>query len=448
MNRRAVLFGTLALAVGIAAAVGLLGPHTNTAPSENPTAVGVQSSALYCSGLTDAASGELGRVTFINTSGATRLLHLRIAGFGAATIKKTLVRLAPYGQAVVNPARLQSGTSFGVAALVDGGGVRAVESLASGTGETPCVAQGVTQWFASGLSTKVGDSAHLVLFNPSATAAVVNVTTYSSGGFGQPAALQGVTVAPGRVLTLNLGTSVVNAGEFGIGVAVLRGSLAVTVDELEHQVGSLDGGVRSAATHIRVPLVPTAEHAQANLVFSNPSAVASHVTMYVHLGSFSIPTQSLTVAPYSTGVFVATPNSVIPAAGAASFVIRATSPVVATLTSGTGGAYALAPAFSSWHSWVLSDLSGRGFDLADVTNTSHHAVQVTIARWPVGKSPAVATASVPAETTVSIASLVPGLRTLTGRSVDIETSSNSLLVSATAPTSPRGIAPLVALNGR
>jgi len=448
VSRRTILLGTVAAAVGLTAAVGAFGPHTNTSPADNPTAVGVQSSALYCSGLTDAKSGELGRVTFINTASSPRLLHLRVAGFGAPTVVKALLHLAPYGRVVVNPARLTSGTSFGVAALIDGGGVRAVESLANGSGETPCIAQGVTQWYASGLSTKVGTSAHLVLFNPSATAAVLNVTTYSSSGYGQPAALQGVTVAPGRVLTLNLGTSVVNAGAFGIGVAVLRGSLAITVDELEHQVGSLDGGVTSAATHVRVPLVPTAEHANASLVFSNPSSVASHVTMYVHLGSFTIPTQSLTVAPYSTASFVATPNSVIPAAGAASYIIRATKPVVTTLTSGTSSASSLAPAVSSWHSWVLSDVTGRGFDLADVTNTAHHAVQVAIARWPFGKSPATVTATIPAETTVSIASLVPGLRTLASRSVDIETSSNSLLVSATAPTTPRGIAPLVALNGR
>ena len=448
MSRRTVLLATVATAVGLTAASGAFGSHTNTSSVDNPTAVDVQSSALYCSGLTDATSGEQGRITFINTAGAPRLLHLRVAGFGAVRISKSLVHLAPYGRVVVDPARLASGTTFGVAAFIDGGGVRAVESLANGTGEAPCIAQGVTQWYASGLSTRVGNSAHLVLFNPSATAAVLNVTTYSSSGFGQPAALQGVTVAPGRVLTLNLGTSVVNASAFGIGVTVLRGSLAITVDELEHQVGSLDGGVTAAATHTRVPLVPTAEHAQASLVFSNPSAVASHVTMYVHLGSFVIPTQSLNVAPYSTASFVATPNSAIPAAGAASFVIRATSPVVTTLSSGTGTTASLAPAVPSWHSWVLSDVSGRGFDLADVTNTLHHAVQVTIARWPFGKSPARVTATIAAETTTSIASLVPGLRTLAGRNVDIETSSNSLLVSATAPTAPRGIAPLVTLNGR
>jgi hypothetical protein len=278
--------------------------------------------------------------------------------------------------------------------------------------------------------------------------AVLNVTTYGAGGFGQPAPLQGVTVAPGSVTTINLGSSVVDAGAFGVGVSVLRGALIIAADELEQGVGSIDAGTTSAATHSRLVLVPTAEHAEAMVNFSNPGPVLSHVSIYVHLGSFAIPTQNIAVAPYSTATFVATPNTAIPAAGAASLIIRATAPVVTALDDGVGHSLVVSPAVPSWRQWVLSDVTGKGFDLAYVTNTSHQAVGITISRWPVGQTPAVVHATLPALTTVSLSTLIPGMTTLQGRTFMLTTNSNSLLVAATALTSPRNIAPLVALDGR
>ena len=109
--------------------------------------------------------------------------------------------LRPYQQYGFDPNVEIGGDYFGVGAQVSGGGVVGVEVTKDHTSEAPCISTGVTNWFAAGFDTTVGSCAVLSVYNPTATPAVFNVSTFSASGYVAPAKFQGYAVGaalPGR----------------------------------------------------------------------------------------------------------------------------------------------------------------------------------------------------------------------------------------------------------
>jgi hypothetical protein len=274
------------------------------------------------------------------------------------------------------------GDYFGVGAQVSGGGVVGVEVTRDHTSEAPCISTGITNWFAAGFDTTVGSSAILSVYNPTATPAVFNVSTFSSSGYVAPAKFQGYAVGAHSQAEINLGTEIVDLRDVGVHVRVLRGTLDIVGLQQSGPTVSFNTGVTEAATTALFPLVTTANNATAQIRFSNPGPTPANVTLAVTLAPYHVPNQTLTVPPYGSAVATITPNPAIPAASYASVAMSSSQPVIAALATGTGDDVALSAPGSPEPEVLVGDFTGHGFDEATLTNTSSRSITVNISTLP------------------------------------------------------------------
>ena len=444
------LVATVVLGVALAGVLSVKGTVSNPVPHPGVTGPSAQSSALYCTGLTNARGELRGFVTFINTTGATRQVVVHAIATNAASAVATAFTLGPYARQVVTPTNLLVGDTYALAAQIDGGGVSAEQVVTRPGTQAPCVNVGVTNWYASGFDTTVESKAILSIYNPTATAAVFNVTTFSPGGFLSPAPLQGVSVGAHAVLTLDLGQEIVATQNFGVQVSVLRGSLVIVGDQISRDTSSLNYGTSLLALTGTFPLVTTAAQAVAQVRIANPGPASATVTLKVKIGKFIVAPQSTSVAPYSSSMITIRPNTAIPAAGEASLSMTSTQAVDATLATGTRNGLTLSPLGTAVSRAVLSDVTGGGFAQATVTNASSASSASTTVTWALLHHGVIASTGLTplgAGRTISLGQVLGGRAKLQGSTVVLTSATPVLVVNAILTTSPVGVTMAAPLNG-
>ena len=447
-ERPGVLVAALALVLAATATASALVHSAN--PTSLPNALSVagdaESTALYCTGLSGVGGGATGVVAFLNTQPTARTLSVTVVSDTGRVTRR--VTVAGASTVRIAPSSWLGGHSYGVEALVNGGGVVAEEVGANASALAPCVSGGVTSWYASGFDTKVGSSATLSFFNPTATPAVVDVTTYTSSGYAAPAPFQGFAVGPHDQVEINLGSQVVNTDNVGVGVSVVRGAVAVVGVQRSGAVTSFMSGSASPTTRAWFPQVVTAAAARAEVRLTNTSSRPADVTVAVTLGSFHVVPRTVTVAPQTTGVVTITPNPAIPAAGFASLRVSASQPVVAALATGSAAGLSLSAPTSPRREFLVSDFSGLGFASATLTNVSARSLAVSVRSLATPGSPAVdAHATLAGGATVALDTLFAALGPLHGRSFFVS-ALRPALVTLTLPGRPAGISVVAPLDGR
>ncbi len=442
--RRAVLPLALAAALAASAVAATLIHETNpSGPRGGLIAGNVESAALYCTGL---GSGDFaGRVVFLNTSDVTRTLTVRVDSNSGTSTTSTVV-LGAHAATSVRPQL--AGSWFGIGAQVNGGGVVADEVVGSGAAQTPCTAGGVTSWYASGLDTVVGSQAVISLYNPTATAAVVNLTAQTSSGFSAPAPYQGVAIGPHTEMALNLGVRLPTSHDLGVRVNVLRGSVVATAAVSSGPVVSLDAGTSTPVTSAWLPLVTTAARSVAEIRLANPSSTEASITASVSLGAFSIPAQTTTVPGFGTTVLAITPNPAIPARGEASVHLTSSVPVVATLATGTSAGVALSTPTPPSSTYLIGDFSGAGYDAVALTNTTGSPLGITVTRLAGTNATAQSTtASLNPKSTTLLRGVASFASSLRGATIVVTAERPDLVVGAILPSTPRGVAVVSPLYG-
>jgi hypothetical protein len=424
-----------------------------TNPSQLPSGLAVtmnaESTALYCTGLSVHA-GRPGRVTFYNTSTASRRLSVSVVSNTGHTFNSS-IELAGHGMQSIEPSVVDRGDNFAVAVQINGGWVVGEEIAGSTITEVPCAAAGVTRWFATGFNTLVGSSAYLSVYNPTATSAVLNASIFTASGFSAPQSLQGLSIPAHAQTEIDLGTEVVNTENVGVALTVLRGSVVVVGVQDANNVVSLDSGASSVTSETVYPLVTTAQGATAQIRVANPSDRRAEVTLDVALGTYHVVPQNLSLAPFSAGLINVTPNSAIPDAGYADLTLHSSVPVISALATGTGKWISLASPVTPGNAFLVNDFTGRGFGAATVTNTSANPVTVNVSSY--------------LSTTLQVISDV-GLIKLAGHQSEslfltirsfsstpsetylVSSSKPWLVVSLTLPTSPPGVYVVAPLDGR
>ncbi|MCU1362267.1 MAG: hypothetical protein JWM55_95 [Acidimicrobiaceae bacterium] len=445
--------------VGLVLAAGLATTFTHPRnPSSLPNGLAVsidaESTALYCTGLSSGGPRP-GRITFYNTSSGPRHLGISVYSDTGAQWSGS-IELAAHGVQSIEPSVLDKSTttsltsSYGVAVQISGGGVVADEIAYNDRAQVPCISQGLTRWFATGFNTLVGSSAYLSVFNPSATSAVVNASIYAASGITEPQSFQGLSVPAHAQREIDLGTEVVNTPNVGVRLTVLRGSLDVVGVQDSNGTLSYEEGLTGAARHDWYPNVTTVNKATAQLSIMNPSAETANVSAIIKLGSFKIAPQTVTIAPYSTGVLTVTPNSAVPVDGYANVTLRSSQPVVSALVTGASSWVALSSPPSPGNADLLHDFTGLGFDAVSVTNVSSRTITIDIVSYRAA-SPALVTGA-------GGIKLAPGsTKSLTSLLFSSSSSSNTYLVTAnkptlvvslTLPSTPRGVNVTSPLDGR
>jgi hypothetical protein len=441
------LLGAVLIGLALVGVLNIKGAVSNPVPNPAATGPSAQSSALYCTGLTNARGQLRGIVTFINTTDVTRHVVVHAVATDASAAVATALTLGPYARANVTPTNLLVGDTYGLSAQIDGGGVSAEEVVTRHGTQAPCLNEGVTTWYASGMDTTVGSLATLSVYNPTATSAVFNVTTFSTSGFLAPAPLQGVSVGPHAELTLNLGDDVVATSNFGVQVSVLRGSLVIVGDQVSGDTSSFNYGTSFLASTGTLPLVTTANGAYAQVRVANPGPSPATVKFKVTLAKFHVPSQSTTIAPYHSAMIVITPNTAIPAAGEASLVMSANQAVDATLATGVRGALTFSPLGTAVSRAVLADVTGNGFGEATVTNATGAATRFA---WTLIRRGAVISRgkqTLGSANTLSLGQMLGGRAKLLGSTLILSDPTPALVLNAMLNTSPIGLTLAAPLDG-
>jgi len=220
---------------------------------EIPPAAGTESSAWFCAGGSGVQGGAPATIVLTNAGrhpvhGTLSAISALAAGAaqpapwaGARTVALTV---PADGQVTVGAAQLGSSALVAAAVVLDGGGVAVSEAVQSplGWSMAPCSPSTAANWYFAQGATAQGGGLILSLFNPTATDAVVNISLVSStAGFLAPAAYQGIDVAPGSLVTENIGDHAPQDGDVAVEVAALSGSLVAT--ELESVGTSGNGGI-------------------------------------------------------------------------------------------------------------------------------------------------------------------------------------------------------------
>jgi hypothetical protein len=458
--RRVPLLVVLAILLAATGFATTLRHPTN--PSELPNGLSVsinsESTALYCTGLSSASPG---RISFFNTANASRSLSVSVVSNLGTTWSGT-VELASHAGQIVQPRlvdapatrRTKSGhvstvtTNYGVAVQISGGGVVADEI--QGNASVPCNSQGVTRWYATGFNTLVGSDALLSLYNPTGTEAVLNVSVYDANGFSAPEDLQGISVPAHAQEEIDLGRDVVNTANVGVRVKVLRGSLAIVGEQDSLGTLSFDAGVNAPHVESWFPAVTTANGATAEIRLANPNNHSAHVSVDVTLGNFKIAAQTVTLAPFTTGLITITPNPAIPVAGYASLDLHSNVPVVAGLATGEGKWIALSSPQAPSQAYVVRDFTGLGFDTASVTNTSSRAVTLHVTTFgATSKSKDVTTHAITLAggSTTTLTALISTPLARPAGTYLVTSSRPSAIVTLTLPSRPRGLYVVAPLDG-
>lgn len=439
MRRGPLLIACAVVLAGVGVAVTLRPAHN---PSVYPGggAVAPQSTALYCTGLPGGAQRP-GRVSFLNTAASSRSLEIEVVA-DTGHVASRSVTLAAHTRYALQPTSLEPGTFDAVLARVAGGGVVAEE--VDGPAEAPCASAGTTAWAATGFSTAVGSSAYVSVFNPTATAAVFNVSLFSSAGFSAPQAFQGVSVPAHAEVYLDLARVAVNLRGIGVALRVLRGTLvAVGVEDAAGTL-SLDPGQSAPSTRADFPVVTTARGASAVLEVADPGPTPAVVRVHVVLGSYRIADQFVNVAPYSTGALVLNPNPAIAAAGYAAVSVRSNVPVVADLATGAAGAgSALSAPSAPTTSAVVGGFSTSGYDALRVVNPGRRAITLSV--LALGSTGAPTRLHLAGHALADLATAAPGAR---AGAPYLLSSRRPFVLGLTAPSRPAGVVVLAPLDGR
>lgn len=442
----------LAIAVVLIATGVLTALRTSSNPSSLPggltPSLSAESTALYCTGLA-STTGAPGRITFYNTSSESRSLSLNVVSEAGKTYART-IELAAHEAQSIQPSVLDPGKNFGVAVQISGGGVVGEETIGTNRAEVPCQAHGVQHWYATGFDTLVGSSAHVSIYNPTGTSAVLNATIYSAAGFSAPQSFQGLSIPAHTQTQIDLGTQIVNTSNVGVGINVPRGSLVITGVEDSNGEVSFNQGVTSITKDAWFSNVTTVDHATAQIRVANPNGTPAQVTIKVGLSNFKIAPQTLSVSPFTTNLITITPNPAIPAAGYASLTVTANEPVISSLATGPGTWIALSAPEQPGSSFLIRNFSGLGYDAATVTNTTSRPISISISTL---SDDATTTSKLPsqtlsAHTTESLLALLPSMATAQHQTYLVASNKQSLIVGLTLPSTPKGVNVVAPLNGR
>jgi hypothetical protein len=446
--RRVPLIAVLALVLVVVAILSSMASSDN--PSQLPSSLALngraESTALYCTGFSSAKLGASGRVLLVNTTASSHEITIdHVSNLGAGFSNE--VTLGAYGRYAFDPSSGVRGDYFGVGAQVSGGGVVGVAVAKDNASEAPCISTGLTNWFAAGFDTTVGSSAILSVYNPTATPAVFNVSTFSQTGYVAPQKFQGYAVAAHSQAEIDLGIAIVDLSDVGVHVHVLRGALDIVGLQQSGATVSYNTGVEAPSTSAIFPLVTTADNATAQIRLANPGPTPANVTLKVTLASYHVPNQTVTVPPYGSAIATITPNSAIPIAGYASVSMTSSQPVIAALATGTGKDIALSAPPPPQSEFLVGDFTGTGFDAAELTNTSPKSITVTITRLSrTGATPIGSQIRLTGDESMVLDD--SAFAKLPGVAIIVTASRPSLLVTLTLPTKPAGMTVVSGLDGR
>ena len=196
-SRRFLFVAVLLVLLAAAFAIGKTSsePRTVAAANGSETAAAASSDVWFCPGEPTTIAPKYGRLTLANVADEKAEVEVTDLADSGATTQTTLGVAA---HSVLTKARASLGAPGALTIEAFGGRVLAEEGVEGPAmfESTPCATQAARQWFFAAGTTPRGVQQWLVLENPYASDAKVNVTLRTSSGVREPGILQSVDVAP------------------------------------------------------------------------------------------------------------------------------------------------------------------------------------------------------------------------------------------------------------
>lgn len=325
VRRGIVVAVVLAVIVVMAVLDGVVGRSAATglaaAPQTSATAVvpaGLGTSSWFCTGGSGAAAGAEATVVIFNPT--DQQVHGTVLAIPSAGRRRSVsVTIAPGGMSTVVPATIAPGPWLAATVQLDRSGVGVDETVSSplGWSEAPCASSTANRWYFPDGSTAGDNGVALSIFNPGATAAVVDtdlVTAHQQRL--QPAAYQGVTVGAGSLVTEYVSDHDANDAGFAASVVAVTGS--VVASELQSFAPQADHGLAlvlgspTTSTSWSFPDTEEVGRGQVDFRLYDPLRRAARVTMEVGFAGGTASPMTLTVPAGETATVDATQQSRLP----------------------------------------------------------------------------------------------------------------------------------------
>ncbi len=170
-------------------------------PTASPA--GSFSTTWYCVGGSGAADGPAPATVELLNRGDTATDAVLTAVGDDGTSSTRAVPLAPRTRVEVPLTQLSAARSVALTVEAPGGDVTAAQRITtpSGTSSAPCTSRAADQWYLAGGSTDRGAEEEIVVYNPFADAATVDVTYFLPDGLRRPERAQGIPV-PAHAVTV------------------------------------------------------------------------------------------------------------------------------------------------------------------------------------------------------------------------------------------------------
>lgn len=437
--------GVIAAALAVLVAVSLVDANVGRAPAASPsvaqpaaTAVvpaGSGSSSWFCAGGSGSESGAEETVIITNPTPqtATGTVTAVPSSGGGKTVS---VQVAPGAVTTLVPAQMAPGPWVSAVVLLDQAGIGVEETVSTplGWSEAPCASSAAARWLFTGASTAGNDGATLSILNPSVTPAVVDTTLVTSGGQSlQPADYQGVTVAPGSLVTEYLSDHDESDPSISVSVTAVTGLVVAATLQSYTASGAegvaLDLGATQAAATWSFPDTEQIPGGRVAFHVYDPGRQAARVRMAVRFAEGTASPIEVTVGAGQSTTVEASAEPRVPVGTPFSVTFRSAGPgVVVTrdvqAPSGGGSPQRglVLGAMAGARQWLVPPITAPG------TNPWSFAVQNVSGR-PV-------TVTVSAVSSQGTLVGVPGLSPVTVAPGQSEISSGS-------PPAPLGSVPLV-----
>ncbi len=238
----------------------------------------VASTAWYCAGPLPVGRGPQASSIAVANVGDRPARGQLILTSTRGQRRTTAITVGAHADAVYGLPRTGAGANAAVTVLVDTATVGVQEIVHGGTGPMAArcaVATGHTSYLAEG-STRGAANVALAIYDPGATPAVASVTFATSGGGVTPPAFQGIDVAPGGLVVLDVGHEVpsqlaVASTVVSTGGGVVVGAVIDAVVD-HHLLTSLAGGSPAAARRWQLAAAPLSTSAGQGFSVLDPTS--------------------------------------------------------------------------------------------------------------------------------------------------------------------------------
>jgi hypothetical protein len=330
-RRLAIVAVVVAVVVGAALIDRAVGPPPSpSAPSALsastiPSTAAV-SSSWYCAGGTTGSGGQANTTIYVTNTGTETVPGAVTTtvntGKGAVSTHQTIS--VPAGTTItVNPEIYAPG-GWGASTLTFAGGGIGVSQVAAGPAgwtTAPCASASSANWYFASGATTPGNQLVLILYNPTSTEAVANVSFDTDAGVLQPQLYQGLSVPAGQVVVENVGDYVQSRPTIATVVSAQSGQIVADQLQLVSTTGKTGLALALGAPRVAPDWYfsqttnPTAAGSSVSFLLSNPGPTAERAMVAVGLtqggvAPFAVAVPAKSVVPFTASTANRIPHQV------------------------------------------------------------------------------------------------------------------------------------------